>query len=163
MAQDRPKQPNIQRELVRAAIIKLRHSGLEISPHTVAVEANIPRSTIYRNAELMELITKEGAVGIESESPFQASAEERIADLQAHIQEQDQRLWDLEKENEDLHSEVENAWTMGFQAGLAEATRRHNEPESEPLSAQSALSKVTGEHPLSIMPLLNHRLPRPLK
>jgi hypothetical protein len=148
MAQDRPKQPNIQRELVRAAIIKLRHSGLEISPHTVAVEANIPRSTIYRNAELMELINKEGGVGIQSESPFQASAEERIAELQAHIQEQDQHLWDLEKENEDLHSEVENAWTMGFQAGLAEASRRHNEPESEPLSAQTALSKVTGEHPL---------------
>jgi hypothetical protein len=148
MAQDRPKQPNIQRELVRAAIIKLRHSGLEISPHTVAVEANIPRSTIYRNAELMELINKEGGVGIESESPFQASAEERIAELQVHIQEQDKRLWDLEKENEDLHSEVENAWTMGFQAGLAEATRRYNEPESEPLTAQSALSMVTDEHRL---------------
>ena len=148
MAQDRPKQSNIQRELVRAAIIKLRASGLEISPHTIALEANIPRSTIYRNAELMELINKECGVNIESESPFQVSAEERIAELQAHVQEQDQHIWDLEKENEDLHSEVENAWTMGFQAGLAEAARRYSEPESEPVTAETALQKATGEHPL---------------
>ena len=59
MVQDVNEQKEIEKQLVISAIQVLRQTGGEINPHTVATTAKIPRSTIYRNAELMDLIAHE--------------------------------------------------------------------------------------------------------
>jgi hypothetical protein len=137
MVQDVNEQKEIEKQLVLSAIQVLRQTGGEINPHTVATTAKIPRSTIYRNAELMDLIAHEEDMGT-----LLASDTESIAELEARIQHLDQTIWDLEKQNEELHTESQNAWTHGFTAGLAEAARRHADPSSEPLTAAAAKKRA---------------------
>ena len=133
MVQDVNEQREVERRLVVSAIQTLRESGTEINPHTVAQTAQIPRSTIYRNAELMDLIAQ-------AEDANRSS--DRIAELENRIQQLDQTIWDLEKQNEELQMEAQNVWTQGFTAGLEEAARRHADPQSEPLSAAAAREKA---------------------
>jgi hypothetical protein len=137
MVQDVNEQKEIEKQLVLSAIQVLRQTGGEINPHTVATTAKIPRSTIYRNAELMDLIAHEEDMGMRP-----ASEAESIAELEARIQQLDQTIWDLEKQNEEMHTEVQNAWTHGFTAGLEEAARRHADPSSEPLTAAAAKKRA---------------------
>ena len=103
MVQDVNEQKEIEKQLVISAIQVLRQTGGEINPHTVATTAKIPRSTIYRNAELMDLIAHEEDMGT------QPTDAESIAELEARIQQLDQTIWDLEKQNEELHTEMQNA------------------------------------------------------
>ncbi len=136
MVQGPLEQNEIHRELVSAAIQTLKQKGADINPYTVASEAKIPRSAIYRNADLMDLISQETGNQGEPAKNEQLSEAGRVFELEERVQQLDQAVWELEKQNEELYAEVQNAWTMGFAAGLAEASRRQAEPDSPPLTAE---------------------------
>jgi hypothetical protein len=143
------------KELVLAAIKVLRQKGQEINPYTVANEANLPRSTIYRNAELMDLVSS--AEPSEKLQPKQAGYTDRIAELEAEIEELGQTIWNLETQKEELQKDFQDAWTMGFAAGLEEAQKRaaraaSGEPEPEKSPTLSVFSVEPDEPEPSVPP-----------
>ena len=125
MPEDHTNLKDNAKEQVLAAIQALRAKGAEINPYTVANEGGVPRSTIYRNAELMELISREKAEPAEKLVAKDAGFPDRIAELESQVEELGQTIWNLEKQNEDLQKDFSDAWTMGFAAGLEEANKRH--------------------------------------
>jgi hypothetical protein len=125
MPEDHTNLKDNAKEQVLAAIQTLRAKGAEINPYTVANEGGVPRSTIYRNAELMELISREKAEPSEKLVAKDAGYPDRVAELEAQVEELGQTIWNLEKQNEDLQKDFSDAWTMGFAAGLEEANKRH--------------------------------------
>jgi hypothetical protein len=125
MPEDHTNLKDNAKEQVLAAIQTLRAKGAEINPYTVANEGGVPRSTIYRNAELMELISREKAEPAEKLVAKDAGFPDRIAELESQVEELGQTIWNLEKQNEDLQKDFSDAWTMGFAAGLEEANKRH--------------------------------------
>lgn len=155
------------KDLVLAAIRVLRQKGQDINPYTVANEANLPRSTIYRNAELMDLVSS--AEPSEKLQPKQAGYTDRIAELEAEVEQLGQTIWNLETQNEELQKDFQDAWTMGFAAGLEEAQKRfaraqsgEEEPEKPPvMSVFSVAPEETAQAPTPQPPVITPVTPIP--
>src|SRR5579875_3552511 len=124
MLKDLTGQKKIDPQVVLDAIKSLKSKGWDINPYTVADEARIPRSTLYRSQELMDLISEARAGG-----PSGAASEEmvkRIAELeQSHqqLQESNQQLQEALEESRQLSRKLERE--------LSAATREREELESQ--------------------------------
>ena len=57
MLKDASPQKKIERQTIIDAIDALRAKGWDINPYTVADEAKIARSALFRNSEFMELLS----------------------------------------------------------------------------------------------------------
>jgi hypothetical protein len=132
MVEEKSDLKESSKELILSAIKSLRRKGAEINPYTVATEADMPRSTIYRNAEFMDLISREKAEPAEKLAATQPGFPDRVTELEAEIEELGQTIWNLEKQNEDLQKDFQDAWAMGFAAGLEEAKKRHARGIAQP-------------------------------
>ena len=146
MPEDQANTKESSKELVLAAIQTLREKGAEINPYTVANEAKLPRSTIYRNAELMDLVSRERTEPAEKLQPKLAGYADRVAELEAEVEQLGQTIWNLETQNEELQKDFQDAWTMGFAAGLEEANKRNARAQmgasAEAASAPAAQPKI---------------------
>src|ERR1700761_6427846 len=93
------------KDAVKSAIVALRAKGTEINPYTVANESNLPRSAIYRNAELMDIISREKMEPTEKLAPTSDAFTDRVAELESEVEHLGQQIWNLEKQNEELHKD----------------------------------------------------------
>jgi hypothetical protein len=112
---------NPEKERVIAAIAALKTQGADINPYTVSGEAQVPRSTLYRDPELMDLIHRE-----RNGEPEHANDEvsSKIAELEETNQALNEQIWDLEKQLESATKLKQDAYVQGFQAGIEEAAKR---------------------------------------
>lgn len=116
-----------------AAIKSLQEKGWEVNPHTVADEAKIPRSAVYRNAELMDLINR---ARNEATGAPAADLSTRVGELEKRNAELEEQLKHLEVEYRSLAASSQDAWQQGYQAGLAEGRAEAASPSpAEPTSA----------------------------
>ena len=113
------------KELVLTAISALKARGAEINAHTVAQEAQISRSRLYRDNEIMELITEEGSNSNGGAEMAEDNAQKRITELEERIIELEETIWNLEKAAETFEKKQQDAYHSGFQKGVEEATRRY--------------------------------------
>lgn len=140
MLKDLSDQKKLEKELVLAAIQALKAKGQEVNAYTVADEAKISRSILYRNSELMELI----AQGRGASSSSTDDLLRRIEELETRNRELEEQIWEIEKVAESQHQE---AWKKGYQAGMDEAVKRladHQARASE-LPETAASHTETGE------------------
>lgn len=128
MLKDLASQKKIEPEVVLAAIKALQEKGWDINPYTVADEAKIPRSTLYRSTELMSIVSQarveapgtatagDHPVSLESST----GSDSRLAELEKRNQELEQLLAELKNQNETLAKEQQEAWQNGYKAALKE-------------------------------------------
>jgi len=123
MLRDLTSQKKVDKQAVLAAIKSLQGKGWDVNPYTVADEAKIPRSTLYRNPELMALVAEARgeAVPVDSQGPDELASQ--IKELEQRTRELEEQIQELRENNEVLARLHDSAWQQGFQAGLAEATR----------------------------------------
>jgi hypothetical protein len=117
MLRDLTGQKKVDPQTVIAAIKSLQQKGWEVNPHTVADEAKIPRSAVYRNAELMDLINR---ARNEAGGAPAADLSTRVQELEKLNAELEEQLKHLEAEYQSLAASTQDAWQQGYQAGLAE-------------------------------------------
>jgi len=117
-------QTTSDKDLVLAAISALKAKGAPISAHTVAEEAHIPRSRLYRDTELMELISEESTDTSSVSGMAEDEAQRKVTELEARILELEESIWNLEKSAEAAVKKQQDAYHSGFQKGVEEATRR---------------------------------------
>ncbi|MBS1952730.1 MAG: hypothetical protein JST89_00945 [Cyanobacteria bacterium SZAS-4] len=133
---------NQEKERVIAAITALKAQGADINPYTVSGEAQVPRSTLYRDPELMDLIYKERN-GDDSSHMSNDEIQSKIAELEESNQALNEQIWDLEKQLESMTKLKQDAYVQGFQAGINEAAKRN---------AAGAGGEVTGSRPAVHVP-----------
>ncbi len=137
---------NQDKDRVVAAISALKAQGSDINPYTVSGEAQVPRSTLYRDPELMDLINRERS----GESTDRLSSDEisnKIAELEEINQALNETIWDLEKQIESLTKLKQDAYVQGFQAGIEEAAKRYAVTAGEANSSNTSFqpAKETAE------------------
>ncbi len=144
MLSDFTNQKRIDPEIVLAAIRSLREKGWDINPYTVADEARIPRSTLYRSAELMDLLSAargeahaETAKGELIAKAIDEQESRRIAELEQQIKELEQELASVRQNETVLAQEKQQSWQSGYQAGLAMAQEQPAAPAYSPASCVS--------------------------
>ncbi|CAN5453368.1 hypothetical protein BH10CYA1_BH10CYA1_26860 [soil metagenome] len=128
---------NQEKERVVAAITALKAQGADINPYTVSGEAQVPRSTLYRDPELMDLIYKERS-GDDSSHLSRDESQSKIAELEESNQALNEQIWDLEKQLESMTKLKQDAYVQGFQAGIEEAAKR---------KAAGSIGEVTDSRP----------------
>lgn len=130
-------------ESVKAAIKTLMSAGTDINPYSVAREAEIDPVDVFNSKPAMDELIKargdaatynidaelalqyqeisqelEKAVGINQELYDRGSElAERVVELEAKVAE-------LETEAEQLAMQLQNAWSVGYQKGLADAKEK---------------------------------------
>ncbi|MGH9549652.1 MAG: hypothetical protein ACRD3W_09760, partial [Terriglobales bacterium] len=121
MVQDLSNQKKASRELILAAIEALKAKGYDINPYTVADEAGIQRSQLYRNTEYMEMIARERQ---DAYSAADADGlKQRLSELEARNRDLEEEIWNLEAKAEQFGREREEAYRRGVQHGHEEAVR----------------------------------------
>ncbi len=133
---------NQDKDRVVAAISALKAQGSDINPYTVSGEAQVPRSTLYRDPELMDLINRERS----GESTDRLSSDEitnKIAELEENNQALNETIWDLEKQIESLTKLKQDAYVQGFQAGIEEAAKRYAVTAGEANSSNTSFQPAT--------------------
>lgn len=146
MVQDLSNQKKASKESVFAAIQALKAKGHDINPYSVADEAKIPRSALYRTPEYMDMIAQERGETRGGDSEAQA----RIAELETRIVQLEEQVWDLEKQNEVLAMQKEEAFHRGFQAGHEDARQKGKDgvpAAAEPSAAQGDAGAETNFAP----------------
>lgn len=136
MTEDGTQTKNQDKERVIAAIAALKAQGSDINPYTVSGEAQVPRSTLYRDPELMDLIYRERN-GDDSNQMSSDEIQSKIAELEEANEALNEQIWDLEKQLESMTKAKQDAYVQGFQAGIEEAARR---------LAASTGAETTGSH-----------------
>jgi len=137
MTDDGTQTKNQDKERVIAAIAALKAQGSDINPYTVSGEAQVPRSTLYRDPELMDLIYRERN-GDDSSQMSSDEIQSKIAELEEANEALNEQIWDLEKQLEAMTKAKQDAYVQGFQAGIEEAARR---------LAASTNAETTGSRP----------------
>ena len=124
MTKDRSNRKKVDLECVLAAIKSVKERGWDLNPYTVADEAGIPHSLIYRNPEFMDLILNE-------RDDVSASAE---ADSDPSIQtlELEEQRAELERRLKQVELKLGQAISQGGQA-ISQGTQ----PVAPHLKAQS--------------------------
>ncbi|HEY9678994.1 MAG TPA: hypothetical protein V6C76_13375 [Drouetiella sp.] len=127
---DGTKEKSKEKERVLAAITALKTQGADINPYTVSGEAQVPRSTLYRDPELMDLIYRER--NADSDGGLSNDEQtEKISELEASNQTLNEQIWELEKQLESMTKAKQDAYVQGFQAGIEEAVKRYGINTSE--------------------------------
>ncbi len=129
---------NQEKERVVAAISALKAQGADVNPYTVSGEAQVPRSTLYRDPELMDLIYRERN-GDDSSHMSNDEFQSKIAELEESNEALNEQIWDLEKQLETMTKAKQDAYVQGFQAGIEEAAKR---------LAASTGAETTGPRPV---------------
>jgi hypothetical protein len=131
MSRDLTGQKKLDPETVLAAIKALQEKGWDINPYTVADEAKIPRSTLYRSTELMSIVSQ-----YSSEVSAAGAAPEgsvRVSELEARIAELETEIAKLKAINERLEKGEQEAWQAGYNAALYEQNKQsgqHDAPDT---------------------------------
>ncbi len=143
MLRDLTSQKKIDPQVIVAAIESLKAKGWDINPNTVADEAKVARSAVYRNPELLELVNLARA-GKELTPADEAS---RVSELEQRNAELEEMVTALELENEKLARSQQNAWQEGYDAGLKEgrvqATEESNRAGTSPQFYESPQGLAT--------------------
>ncbi len=134
---------NQEKERVVAAITALKAQGADINPYTVSGEAQVPRSTLYRDPELMDLIYKERNGADDGAHMSNDEIQSKLAELEESNQALNEQIWDLEKQLESMTKLKQDAYVQGFQAGIEEAAKR---------KAAGSAGEVTGSRPAIHIP-----------
>ncbi|HEY9732090.1 MAG TPA: hypothetical protein V6C89_09260 [Drouetiella sp.] len=121
--EDGTQTKNQEKERVVAAISALKAQGADVNPYTVSGEAQVPRSTLYRDPELMDLIYRERN-GDDSTHMSSDEFQTKIAELEEANEALNEQIWDLEKQLETMTKAKQDAYVQGFQAGIEEAAKR---------------------------------------
>jgi len=116
MLRDLASQKKVNQQLVLDAIESLKGKGWDINPYTVADEAKIPRSALYRDPELMELITGE-KVTVADDS----NVTEQVSELNQRNEELQNQITQLQTEIDLLTREKQQAWQLGYHAAIADS------------------------------------------
>lgn len=135
MTNDDGQAKNPEKERVLAAIAALKAQGADINPYTVSGEAQVPRSTLYRDPELMDLIHRER----NHETDNNISNDEfasKIAELEETNSSLNEQIWELEKQLESMTKLKQDAYVQGFQAGIEEAAKRYGVAAGEARAGQ---------------------------
>lgn len=139
---------NQEKERVVAAITALKAQGADINPYTVSGEAQVPRSTLYRDPELMDLIYRERN-GDDSNNLSTDEIQSKIAELEESNQALNEQIWDLEKQLESMTKLKQDAYVQGFQAGIEEAAKRLAAAGgSESVAPKAAAAAVEAPEPV---------------
>ncbi len=135
MLKDATPQKKIERQAILDAIESLRAKGWDINPYTVADEAKIARSALYRNSEFMELLNssrsqpdfKEGAQQSAGEGAAESEsidAEARLSELERRNSELQEMVAQLKSEKELLIQRHQESWQDGYQEGYQEGLKQ---------------------------------------
>lgn len=100
MPKDVRNQQKVNKRLVLAAINALKKKGWDINPYTVADEAQVARSLVYRCPEVMDLVAQARASSYDDPKA-------RIAFLEDHICELQETIRRLEEQNHVLAEKQE--------------------------------------------------------
>jgi len=139
MVKDLSHQRKADKELITAAIQLLKAKGFDINPWTVADEAGIPRSALYRNSEFMDLLNEARGEVYRSSDMSVENLHRRVSELEDRNKELEESIWNLEAQNEQLTKESQDAYHQGFQAGREEAVRKYGNREEADDSEQREL------------------------
>lgn len=121
MLRDLASQKKIDRQAVIGAIESLRAKGWDINPYTIADEIKIPRTAIYRDSELMELISSSQTTAAHD---AQAESLNTIEVLQNDKQKLEDQVKSLQTDNELLQYKMQESWQLGYDAGIKELEAR---------------------------------------
>jgi prefoldin subunit 5 len=121
MLKDLAGPKKIDKEIIVTAISSLKSKGWDINPYSVADEAKVARSVIFRNTEFMELVSQargESPVPISETMP---SLSDKVEELNQEISQLCSRITELERDNQNLAKSIQDAWQDGYQAGCKES------------------------------------------
>lgn len=151
----------IGKEIVQAAIKAVKEKGWDVNPYTVADEAKVSRQNIYRDADLMGLITEaRGATTTPAPASDDAQQarmqqlEERVSQLEKEnktledacferedrILELEAKCTDLEHEAETLAVQLQNTWNVAHQKGLIEGAAKARDEIMQETGPQRAFT-----------------------
>lgn len=111
------------KDLILAAIELLKAKGHDINPYTVADEAGIPRSTLYRSTEYMEILKEARGDKTRPGDSSTEGLQNQILEAEHRIKQLEEEIWKLEADNEKLAKEKQESWNHGFQSGREDTLR----------------------------------------
>ena len=129
-----------QRDLIVAALELLKAKGHDINPYTVADEAGIPRSALYRNTEYMDLLREARGEKTELAEPAREASLNQIREFEERCKQLEENIWTLEADAEKFLKEKQEAWNQGFQAGREDATQQFKAAEAERIAAETKVA-----------------------
>src|SRR5437868_15124130 len=124
MLRDLTNQKKIDKQTVVNAIKSLQAKAWDINPYTVADEAKIARSSLYRNPELMDLINEAKGVAPSAESGSTGEILQQLQQLEERNRELELIVEQLHEQNQNLAAAQQSSWQQGYQAGYNEAQRQ---------------------------------------
>jgi AcrR family transcriptional regulator len=139
MVKDLTPKKKSQKELIVAAIELLRAKGFDINPYTVADEAGIPRSSLYRSSEFMELLEKARGDLFDAADTSVENLQRRISELEERTRQLEETIWNLEADNEKLSKRANDAFQEGFLEAMKKTGDRimRVEPPTPPVPTQT--------------------------
>ena len=123
-----------------AALELLKAKGHDINPYTVADEAGIPRSALYRNTEYMDLLREARGEKTEMAEPAGEASLNQIREFEERCKQLEENIWNLEADAEKFLKEKQDAWNQGFQAGREDATQQFKAAEAERIAAEAKVA-----------------------
>jgi hypothetical protein len=140
MLRDFASQKKIETQTIVNAINSLKAKGWDINPYTIADEAKVARSALYRDPELMDIINEAKGLAPAVEGGATADLLQQLQVLEARNRELEERIEQLEENNRALASSQQTAWQQGYAAGFAEgsALKTDTAPGSEPADIDMA-------------------------
>lgn len=150
---------------IAAAIKTLTSTGVDINPYSVAREAEIDPVQIFNSKAAMDqLIAARGdkvsySIDAELSLQYQEISQElekavainqelydRGSELAERVVELEAKVNDLEQEAEQLAMQLQNAWTVGYQKGLA-AAREQAQAQAAAPPATASENVQSQKHP----------------
>src|SRR5215831_6580050 len=108
MLKDVAETQKLDKEAILAAILAVKAKGYDLNPYTVADEANVPRALLYRDVEIMEMITRERGAPAGSKPTDEIL--KRVSELEDENRTLSGLVHTMEQEKEGLKLQVQEAW-----------------------------------------------------
>lgn len=153
MLRDKASHKRMDRLTVQSAISALQQRGEPVTLDTVATEARLQISAIYRDPELLEMISEAGGV-VERRGITLEQAKKRISELEVENRDLLEKLAIVEEEILQLSRTSQEAWQSGYEAALKELDRLSKSSE-ETLSQDNMLGDIAGQEQVDFNPELS--------
>jgi hypothetical protein len=145
MLKDFSNQRNVTKQEVAAAIAQLQEKNWDINAYTVADELHVQRSVLYRNSELMDLITEARSQAGHATEVLPEQAIKRATMLEQVNHELEERIQHLEQDISDQAKKEQEAWQLGYKAGFDEGMLRGMEEAKTEIPQESELEPTSAE------------------